>query len=92
VLPSPPVALLYTSIVRPAITYASTAWYSSLGTPHARKDVLKDLTPLQNNCLRAISGAYRATPIRNLEVEVGVPPLEIHLDSLQARLRVMLEE
>jgi hypothetical protein len=38
--------------------------------------------PLQNNCLRVISGAYRATPIRNLEVEVGVPSLEIYLDSL----------
>jgi hypothetical protein len=48
--------------------------------------------PLQNNCLRAISGAYRATPIRNLEVEVGVPPLGIHLDSIQAQFRVKLEE
>jgi hypothetical protein len=48
--------------------------------------------PLQNNCLRAISGAYRATPIRNLEVEVGVPLLGIHLDSIQARFRVKLEE
>jgi hypothetical protein len=48
--------------------------------------------PLQNNCLRVISGAYRATPIRNSEIEVGVPPLRIHLDSLQARFRVKLEE
>ncbi len=47
---------------------------------------------LQNKCLRAICGAYKATPIRNLEVEVGVPPLGIHLDSLQARFRVRLEE
>ncbi len=84
--------LLYTSIVRPAITYASTAWYSPLGTPYARKYVVKDLMPLQNNCLRAISGAYRATPIRNLEVEVGVPPLGIHLDSIEARFKVQLEK
>jgi hypothetical protein len=48
--------------------------------------------PLENNCLRAVSGAHRATPIRNLEVEVGVPPLGIHLDSIQARFRVRLEE
>jgi hypothetical protein len=60
--------------------------------PDARKYALKDLMPLQNNCLRAISGAYRATPIRNLEVEVGVPPLGVHLDSLQARFRATLEE
>jgi hypothetical protein len=84
--------LLYTSIVCPAITYASTAWYSPLGTQFARKYVLKDLMTLQNYCLRAISGAYGATPIRNLEVEVGVPPLGIHLNSIQARFRVGVEE
>jgi hypothetical protein len=84
--------LLYTPIVRPAITYASNVWYSPLGMPYARKYVMKDLMPLQNNCLRAISGAYRATPISNLEVEDGVPPLGIHLDSLQARFKMKLEE
>ncbi len=53
---------------------------------------LKNLMPLQSNCLRAISGAYRATPTRNFEVEVRAPPLVIHLDSIQARFRVKLEE
>jgi hypothetical protein len=77
--------LMYTSIVRPILTKASTAWHSPTGTPFARKWLLRELSPLQNSCLRAISGAFRATPIRNLEVEVGVPPLGIHLDSLQAR-------
>jgi hypothetical protein len=48
--------------------------------------------PLQNNCLRAISGAYRATPIQNLESEVGVPPIGICLGSVRARFRVRLEE
>jgi hypothetical protein len=48
--------------------------------------------PLQNNCLRAISGVYRATPIRNMEVEVRVLPLGIHLDSIQAHFRVWLED
>jgi hypothetical protein len=47
---------------------------------------------LQNNSIRAISEAYRATPIRILEVEVGVPLLGIHLDSIQAQFRVKLEE
>jgi hypothetical protein len=48
--------------------------------------------PLHYSCLTAISRAYRATPTRNLEVEVGVPPLGIDLDSIQARFRVRLEE
>jgi hypothetical protein len=69
--------LLYTSIVCPILTKASTAWHSPVGTPFARKWLLKELSPFHNSCLRAISGAYKATPIRNLEVEVGVPPLGI---------------
>jgi hypothetical protein len=76
--------LFYTSIVHPDITYAFTAWYSPQGTLFALRYVLKDIMPLQNNCLRAITGAYRATPIRNVEVEVRVPQLGIHLDSIQA--------
>jgi hypothetical protein len=40
----------------------------------------------------AISGAYRATPIRSLAVKVGVLLLGIHLDSIQAQLRIRLEE
>jgi hypothetical protein len=84
--------VLYISIVRPAITYASTARYSPLGTPYACKYVLKDLMQLQNNRLRAISWAYKATPIRNLEDEVEVPLLQFHLDSIQAQFRVRLEE
>jgi hypothetical protein len=83
--------LLYTSIVRPILTKASTAWHSPVGTPFARKWLLKVLSPFLNSCLRAISGAYKATPIRNLEAEVGVPPLGIHLDSHQAQSRVRLE-
>ncbi len=54
-------------------------------------EIASDLMPLQNNRLRAISGAYGATPIRNLEVEIRVLLLGIHLDSIQGRFRVRLE-
>ncbi len=62
------------------------ARYPLLGAPCAHKYVLKDLAPLQNDCLRAITAAYKATPIRDLEIEVGFSPLEIHLESIQAVL------
>jgi hypothetical protein len=84
--------LLYTSIVCPIVTKAFTAWHSPIGPPLARKWLLTELSPLQNSCLRAISGAYKATPIWNLEAEVEVPPLGIHLDGFQARFWLMLEE
>ncbi len=34
----------------------------------------------QSKRLRAVTGAYRATPIHNLEAEAGVPQLDIYLN------------
>jgi hypothetical protein len=31
-------------------------------------------------------GAYKATSIKNIQVEAGIPLLEIHFDSLQAKI------
>jgi hypothetical protein len=84
--------LLYTSIIHPILTKASTAWHSLVSTPFAQKWLLKELSPPYNSCLRAISGAHKATPMCNLEAEVGVLLLGIHLDCLQAQFRVRLEE
>ncbi len=34
----------------------------------------------QSRNLRVVSGAYKATPVRNLETETFVPPIDIYLD------------
>ncbi len=47
--------------------------------------------PLQNNCLE-LSLGLEAPLIRNLEVDVGVLHIVIHLDRIQAQLRAGLEE
>jgi hypothetical protein len=60
--------------------------------PYACKYILEDLTPLLNNCIRAIHGAYSATPISNMEVKVGILWLGIHLDRILAQFSVRLEE
>lgn len=39
------------------------------------------LVGIQDKCLRVVAGAYRATPIRSLEVERHVPPIDLYLDS-----------
>ena len=51
-------------------------------------EVLRPLETIQNRCLRAISGAYRATPIQLLESETGIPPLRSHLNIPQAQYQL----
>jgi hypothetical protein len=45
---------------------------------------------MQHIYINAISGALWVTPIRNLEVVVGVLPLGIELNSIQKQLRARL--
>jgi exonuclease III len=76
--------VLYTSVVRPAITYGAAVWHD----PKEKKTgTISKLAVIQNRCLRSISGAFRATPIAVLEAETHVAPIDIHLDRLQAHAR-----
>jgi hypothetical protein len=47
--------------------------------------VVQAIQKVQNKGLRAVAGAYRATPIRELEKEVLVPPIDIYCSELCAR-------
>jgi hypothetical protein len=75
--------LLYNSTVRPVITYGAAAWH----TPErsGKGPVVQAIQKVQNKGLRAVAGAYRATPIRELEKEVLIPPIDIYCSELRAR-------
>jgi hypothetical protein len=77
--------LLYTAVICPAITTGCPAWWAPPDTPFFRKGVGEELQKAENRCLRTVAGAYKATPIRSLLAEVGVPPLPLHIDGRQAR-------
>ena len=46
----------------------------------------------QSQCLRAVAGAYRATPVRSLETETFVPPLDLYLNGRVAQFEGRIEE
>jgi hypothetical protein len=77
--------LLYTAVVRPAITTGCPAWWAPPSTPFFRKGMGEELLKIENRCLRTISGAYKATPVLSLQAEVGIPPLPLHMDGRHAR-------
>jgi len=72
---------IYTAAVRPVITYGSGVWHTPTAIKGHSKANTTKLKIEQNKHLRVITGAYRATPVAELEHEAGIPPIDIHLDS-----------
>lgn len=79
---------VYTAVIRPAMTYGAPAWHLSK-EPSGEKSVgpVAQLATLQNKCLKAITGAYKATHSKVLGAESGVIPLDIYLDQVVLRSR-----
>ena len=77
--------LLYSTVVTPAILYGSSIWYSPQGTSQATKTVDRQLDKIQNNYLRQVTGAYKATHGRLLEKESDTPPITTRLETLTAK-------
>ena len=77
--------IVYTAVVRPALLYRGPIWFSPDGTEATKPSLLRPLEVIQNRCLWAISGAYRATPTHLLESEIGVLSVRDHLSMLQAQ-------
>ena len=76
---------VYSAVVRPALAYGAGVWHTP-GSGSA-KGLAAKLQLVQNKCLRVVAGAYKATPIRALETETFVPPLDLYLDGRLAAFR-----
>ena len=81
---------IYAAVIRPAITYGATVWYTPSDAPGHRKGLTKKLEVIQNKALRVVSGTFKTTPVRFLENETSTPPIRLHLDELQAGARLRL--
>jgi hypothetical protein len=74
------------------MAYGAAAWHTPAKGPNGKvQGVAAKLERIQNKCLRVVAGAYRATPIRSLEVETCTPPLDLYLDSRLATFQKRLE-
>jgi exonuclease III len=75
--------LLYNSVVRPIITYGTEAWFEPENTKHNK--VVQAISKVQASGMRVVAGAFRATPVRELEAETFTPPLDVYCSELRAR-------
>jgi len=84
---------VYTAVVRSSLTHGAGVWHApTQGDRTSSKGVETPLDKYQNKGLRVVAGAFRATPVRALETETYIPPLNIYLDSRLATFRTRLKD
>ena len=66
---------IYTKVIRSCIAYGAGAFHNP-----DRPRFVKAMTPKQAQALRTVLGAYKATPVRSLELDAFCPPLDIYLN------------
>jgi hypothetical protein len=80
---------IYLAVVRPALSYGAALWHSL--KEKAPSGLAGKLAKYQNQGLRQVLGAFKATPIRQLETEDYVPPLDLWLNGRIARFQARFE-
>ena len=74
--------MVYKALIRSKLDYGSIVYDS------ATDAVLERLNVFQNKCLRVCLGALRPTRVGRMEVEAGIPPLQLRRHQLTLRLAV----
>src|SRR5437667_11655526 len=83
---------LYTKVVRSTIAYRALVYHQPTligGKPYG---LAVRLEKEQNGCLQVVVGAYKATLVRNLEVETLMPPLDLYLNKRLAEFENWLAQ
>jgi hypothetical protein len=80
---------VYLAVIRPAIAYGAALWHSPKERP--LQGAAGKLAKHQNSALRQVLGAFKATPIRQLETEAYIPPLDLWLNGRIACFQARLE-
>jgi len=84
---------VYSKCIRSAIAYGASSFHTPTrsGGASEPQGVAKRLSKAQNRSLRIVAGAYKTTPIRCLETETWVPPLDLYLNKRLADFESRLQ-
>ena len=67
---------LYLTSIASIVDYGVQLWWKG------QKTLIKPYQDIQNKALRCILGAFKTSPIRAMEIEANIPPVELSLDRL----------
>ena len=85
--------LIYSAVVRPAITYGVTIWAPTEGLlrPAHCCWIGDTLECRQQGCLQTVTSSFKVTSQQQLEAEAAVPPLRTHITCLQLQACARME-
>jgi hypothetical protein len=85
---------VYSKCIRSALAYGASSFHipTAKGGEPVRRGITGALGRAQNKSLRIVAGAFKSTPIRNLETETWVPPLDLYLNKRLADFELRLHE
>lgn len=78
---------IYQAVIRPVLAYRAPVWHQ----PGAKSSMTRKLHVEQNKGLRTVLGTFMATPIRKLETEAYIPPVDLWLNGRVARYQARIE-
>jgi hypothetical protein len=83
---------VYSKCIRLALAYGALTFYipTKKGGEPLTRGITRALGEAQNKSLRIVAGAFRYTPIRNLEIEIWVPPLDLYFNKRLANFEAQL--
>ena len=81
---------IYTSIVRPILSYGCVVWINALSI----KQNCTKLEKVQRLAIKLMTGAYPGTPLSAMEAALDLPPLDIFLkgEALKAAYRLQRDD
>jgi hypothetical protein len=82
---------IYTKVIRSVLSYGATAWHTPTQLGGTPRGIARGFQATQARCLRVVTGAYKATPKRNLESEAWVPPIDLYLNRWVAKAEQRLQ-
>ena len=82
---------IYQAVFQSALSYGAVLWHQPIGNASKPKGLAAKLQKQQNQGLQTVLGAFKATPIRQLETESYVPPLDLWLNGRIAHFWARME-
>jgi len=82
---------IYTMVVRSVMSYGANIWHTPTLRKGKARGIVRKLCSQQTKCLRTAIGAYKATPVRNVEAEAWCPPLDLYLTKWVAKAEQRLQ-